>query len=77
MVSTGPMTKAVRNSASEITTEFGGAVAVPSAVRNSDSTTTIRVNDVIITRIDGASDSTVNSAINSMMRSFSPPPAVP
>ena len=29
-------------------TEFGGAVAVPSAVRNSDSTTTMRVNDVIM-----------------------------
>ena len=71
------MTKAVRNRASEMTTEFGGEVAVPSAVRNSDSTTTIRVNDVIITRIDGASDSTVNSAISWMMRSFSPPPAAP
>src|ERR1700692_216800 len=60
-----------------MTTELGGAVAVPSAVRNSDSTTTIRVNDVIITRIDGASDSTVNSAISWMMRSFRPPlPAV-
>ena len=58
------MTKAVRNSASDMTTELGGAVAVPSAVRSSDSTTTIRVNDVIITRIDGASDSTVNSTIN-------------
>lgn len=45
-------------------TEFGGAVAVPSAVRSSDSTTTMRVNDVIITRIDGAIDSTVSSAIN-------------
>jgi hypothetical protein len=31
-------------------------------VRNSDSTTTIRVNEVIITRIEGASDSTVISA---------------
>ncbi len=47
-----------------MTTELGGAVAVPSAVRSSDSTTTIRVNEVIMTRIDGASDSTVSSAIN-------------
>jgi hypothetical protein len=47
-----------------MTTELGGDVAVPRAVRNSDSTTTMRVNDVIITRIDGASESTVNSAIN-------------
>src|SRR5260370_715202 len=35
-------------------TEFGGAVAVPNAVRSSDSTTTIRVNDVIMIRIGGA-----------------------
>ena len=45
-------------------TVFGGAVAVPSAVRRSDSTTTMRVNDVIMIRIDGAIASTVNSAIN-------------
>ena len=47
-----------------MTTEFGGEVAVPSAVRSSDSTTTMRVNEVMITRIDGAGDSTVSSAIN-------------
>ena len=60
-----------------MTTELGGDVAVPSAVRNSNSTTTMRVNDVIITRIDGASERTVNSATRWMMRSFSPPAAVP
>src|ERR1700736_5814292 len=54
-------------------TEFGGAVAVPSAVRNSDSTTTIRVNDVIMITIDGAIDSTVNSAISWIARSVTPP----
>src|ERR1700733_11310285 len=54
-------------------TEFGGAVAVPSAVRSSDSTTTIRVNDVIMIRIDGAIDSTVSSAINWIARSVTPP----
>src|SRR5436305_4823551 len=54
-------------------TEFGGAVAVPRAVRNSDSTTTIRVNDVIMIRIDGAIDSTVRSAINWIARSVTPP----
>ncbi len=37
-----PITKAVRNSASETITALGGAVAVPSAVRSSDSTTTMR-----------------------------------
>src|ERR1700722_15495059 len=54
-------------------TEFGGAVAVPSAVRNSDNTTTMRVNDVIMIRIDGATDNTVNSAINWIARSVTPP----
>ena len=63
----------MRNTASEMTTEFGGAVAVPSAVRRRDSTTTMRVNDVIMTRIDSASDNTVRSAISWVMRSFSPP----
>src|SRR3979490_2049484 len=54
-------------------TEFGGAVAVPRAVRSNDSTTTMRVNDVIITRIDGAIDSTVSSAISWIARSVTPP----
>src|SRR6478752_3736358 len=58
-------------------TELGGAVAVPNAVRNSDSTTTMRVNDVIMIRIDGAIDSTVNSAINWIARSVTPPPPWP
>ena len=71
--STGPITNAVRNMASAMITEFGGAVAVPSAVRSSDSTTTIRVNDVIMIRIDGAIDSTVNSAISWIARSVTPP----
>ena len=71
--STGPITNAVRNIASAIITEFGGAVAVPSAVRSSDSTTTMRVNEVIMTRIDGAIDSTVNSAISWIERSVTPP----
>ena len=53
-------------------TALGGAVAVPSAVRRSDSTTTMRVNDVIMIRIDGASDSTVMKAISWITRSVSP-----
>ena len=64
----------VRNSASETITVFGGAVAVPSAVRSSESTTTMRVNDVTITRIDGASDSTVTTAMSWSARSVSPAP---
>ena len=58
-------------------TELGGAVAVPSAVRSSDSTTTMRVNDVIMIRIDGAIDSTVSSAISWIARSVTPPPPWP
>src|SRR3981189_2977436 len=54
-------------------TEFGGAVAVPNAVRSSDNTTTIRVNDVIMIRIDGATESTVSSAISWIARSVTPP----
>src|ERR1700748_3833680 len=58
-------------------TELGGAVAVPIAVRKSESTTTIRVNDVIMIRIDGAIDSTVSSAISWIARSGTPPLAWP
>src|SRR5690348_11218645 len=54
-------------------TELGGAVAVPIAVRRSDSTTTIRVNEVIMIRIDGAIESTVSSAMSWMARSVTPP----
>ena len=59
---------------SETITALGDAVPVPSAVRSSERTTTIRVNDVIITRIDGARESTVNNAINWMTRSVRPVP---
>ena len=41
---------------------LGGVCCVPSALRRNDSTTMMRVNEVIITRIDGASVSTVSSA---------------
>ena len=44
-------------------TELGGNVAVPSAVRNSDRTTTMRVT-TSSSRLDGASESDVDSAIN-------------
>ena len=58
-------------------TEFGGAVAVPIAVRSNDSTTTMRVNDVIMIRIDGAIESTVKRAISWIARSVTPPPPAP
>lgn len=50
---------AVRNKANEIMTELGGAVCRPIAVRNNDRTTTIRVNDVTMTKIEGAKDKIV------------------
>ena len=58
-------------------TEFGGAVAVPSAVRSSDSTTTMRVNDVIMIRMEGATERIVSSAISWIARSVTPPPPWP
>ena len=64
----------MRKSASATITALGGAVAVPSAVRSSESTTTMRVNEVIMIRIDGASESTVMNAISWITRSVSPPP---
>ncbi len=56
-------------------TPLGGAVCVPMAVRRSDSTTTMRVKEVIITMIDGASARTVMSAINWSARSVTPSPS--
>ena len=55
--------KGVRKSAGAMLTELGGNVAVPSAVRNSDCTTTMRRN-YVFTRLDGASESDVDNAIN-------------
>ena len=68
------MTKAERNSARLTMTAFGGAVWVPMAERKSDSTTTMRVNEVTITRTEGASASTVTSATSWSARSVTPPP---
>ena len=56
-------------------TALGGAAAAPSAVRNRESTTTMRVNEVIITRIEGASESTVTNAIRWITRSVRPQPS--
>src|SRR3546814_13165251 len=50
----GIMTKAVRKRARLTTTELGGVCCRPMAVRRNDSTITNRVNEVMITRIDGA-----------------------
>ena len=68
------MMKAVRKRASAESTVLGGEVAVPSAVRSSDRTTTIRVNDVTITRMEGASDRMVMRATSCRARSVIPWP---
>ena len=48
------MTKTVRNRARPTSTLLGGVCCRPIAVRRNDSTMTIRVNEVTMTRIDGA-----------------------
>src|SRR3954470_21227834 len=59
----GPMTNSERNSASPTSTWFGGTDCVPMALRTRDSTTTIFVNAVHMSRIAGATPSTVMSAM--------------
>ena len=76
--SAGCMTKKVRNSASPISTMLGGVLWVPSALRSSDSTMTMRVKAVTITSRLGASDSTVTSAVSWTIRLVAPAwPAAP
>lgn len=58
------MMKAVKNSDRLITTVFGGADGNPIADLRIDMITTIRVKDVTVTRMAGANDRTVISAIN-------------
>ena len=65
--------KKVRGSASEITTVLGGVCWIPIAVRKNESTITIRVNEVIIIRIDGASDKTVVIASSCTIRPVNVP----
>ncbi|MNJ00099.1 hypothetical protein D3C73_1593470 [compost metagenome] len=65
------MMKRVRNRASETMTVLGGAVCRPMAVRSRESTTTMRVKLVTITRIDGASESSVISPMSWIARSVS------
>ena len=58
---TGAMTKNVRNSDRPMSTWFGGSCWTPIAWRSSDSTMTMRVNEVSMIRIAGASVRTVSS----------------
>ena len=50
---------------------------MPMAVRKNDSTMMIRVKHVTMIKIDGANDSTVNSAINCNTRPVIDPPSPP
>ena len=59
--------------ASDTITLLGGDCCRPSAVRSSDSTTTMRTKLVIMMMIDGAMDSTVISATICSMRSVNSP----
>lgn len=54
--------KNVINNASEIITVLGGDCCNPMAERKNDSTTMIRVKEVIIIKIDGARERTVSNA---------------
>ena len=60
--SVGCMVKKVRQSARPISTGLGGICGVPRALRAKESTMTIRVNAVIIIKMPGATESTVNRA---------------
>src|SRR3978361_465187 len=59
----GPITKIVRNSAIPGSTWLGGELCSPRALRVSDSTTSILVNEVTSSSADGAIDSTVIARI--------------
>ena len=66
-MSVGAITNRLRNSASPITTWFGGIAVRPSALRVSDSTITMRVKLVSITISAGAIASTVSSRMMTML----------
>src|SRR3954454_7176486 len=71
---TGPITNSVRNRAMPVITWFGGDCCSPSALRTSDSTTTILVNEVHSSSTDGATDSTVMARISVTEELGLPPP---
>src|SRR5689334_20136541 len=71
---TGIITKPVRKSASATTTWFGGMPCVPTAWRRNDSTITMRTKPVSVTRIAGASETSVSSAAISSGPPTSLPP---
>src|ERR1700761_2920320 len=66
------MMNAVKNRASEISTWLGGVCCNPSALRRNDSTMMMRMNDVVMIRIDGASVITVISTTSWIRRAAEP-----
>ncbi len=70
----GAMIRAVRNRARLTSTALGGLCCKPSAVRNKDSTTVMRTNEVVMITIEGASDSTVIRPTSCTTRSVRPAP---
>ncbi len=63
----------LKNKAREIKTMFGGVELVAKALRVMDKTTTTRVKEVIIIKIEGATDSTVIIIITLKMRAVVEP----
>ena len=63
----------VRNNAKETKTMFGGVAFVAKALRVMEKTTIKRVKDVIITKIDGATDKTVIIIITLNIRAVAEP----
>ena len=57
---TGAITNTVIRKAMPISTWFGGSAGTPIALRTSESTITMRVNEVIITRMAGANERNVS-----------------
>ena len=68
---------ALKKSAKLIITTFGGDCCVPKAVLKRDRTTTIRVNDVMVTNRPGARDKTATSATICNIRAVVEPPGSP
>jgi hypothetical protein len=73
----GPITNRVRNSDRPMITWLGGDACVPRAMRSSDSTITMRVNEVIISSIAGRKLISVrNSSVCTGTEYWVPPPAI-
>mgnify|MGYP003324467403 FL=1 len=73
----GAIINALKKSAKLIITILGGDCCVPRAVLKSDKTTTIRVNEVIVTNSPGAKDKTAIKATICKIRAVVDPPGSP